>query len=408
MQEDQLITVQQAIAIIDATSVQLRVETVRLEEAQGLRLAQDIAADRDYPPFDKSLMDGYAVHCADVAKTPVELKVVGEIAAGQRPARAVNPGEAIAIMTGAPMPDGADGVVPVEDVEVGGQTAEGRVQKGETVTILRAEGAARHIARRGADCAAGRIVLARGTKLEAPQLAVAASVGASRVDVFAKPRVAVLSTGDELVHVDETPGPSQIRNSNNIMLAALLRRVGCDVIDLGIARDEPSIIRDAIERGMQFDALFVSGGMSMGQYDFVPKILIELGFDMKITKLRIKPGKPFVFAQRQGAFVFGLPGNPVSSFVCALRLASRLLIRMGGGAELERWRSGVLESPLEANGSREFYQPAILKGDTVQPLKWKGSADIYTLAAANGLIVRPENAIPAGIGAMVNVLEIPS
>jgi molybdopterin molybdotransferase len=404
--EADLISVEEAIRRIDATPVQPRVKTVRLEQAQGRRLAQDIAADRDYPPFDKSLMDGYAVRCGDVAKTPVELKVIGEIAAGQSPARSIGSGEAIAIMTGAPMPDGADGVVPVEETQ--GQKAEGRGQKGETVSILRAEGAARHIARRGADCAAGRIVLTRGATLEAAQLAVAASVGASHVDVFAKPHVAVLSTGDELVHVDEMPGPSQIRNSNNLMLAALLRRIGCDVTDLGIARDEPSIIRDAIERGMQFDALFVSGGMSMGQYDFVPKILIELGFDMKITKLRIKPGKPFVFAQRQGAFVFGLPGNPVSSFVCALRLASRLLIRMGGGTELERWRSGVLESPLEANGSREFYQPAILKGDTVQPLKWKGSADIYTLAAANGLIVRPENAVPAGIGATVRVLEIPS
>jgi len=404
--EPELISVTTAIEIIDGVHLTPKIARVDLRDAQGLRLAQDIRADRDYPPFDKSLMDGYAVRCAVVKTTPVDMPIVAEIAAGQRAARALGPGESMAIMTGAPLPEGADGVVPVEDALGDGQ------QKLGNVRILRAEGAARFVAARGADCAAGTVVLQRGTKLEAAQLAVAASVGAATVDVFARPRVAVLSTGDELVQIDQTPGPAQIRNSNNIMLLSLLKRLGCEVTDLGIARDDRTIIRQAIERGLAFDALFVSGGMSMGEYDFVPRVLIELGVDLKITKLRIKPGKPFVFgmkpANNGSRFVFGLPGNPVSSFVCALRLCSRLLLRMSGATTLDRWLSAALESPLKPNGSREFYQPAILNGATVEPLKWKGSADIYTLAQANCLIVRPERAPAIAAGAMVSVLEIPS
>ncbi|HEY7086594.1 MAG TPA: gephyrin-like molybdotransferase Glp [Tepidisphaeraceae bacterium] len=394
-----LMTVAQAIAVIDAAPVTPRIGRVKLEDAQGLRLAQDLRADRDYPPFHKSLMDGYAVRCEDVRTTPVELEVVGEVAAGQRHPRILSPGQTVAIMTGAPIPEGADGVVPVEDTIKDGPA---------NVRILRADAPERFSTRQGADCAAGSVVLAKGIKLEAAQLAVAASVGASEVEAFQRPRVAVLSTGDELVPIDTTPGPAQIRNSNNVMMCALLRRLGCDVIDLGTARDEPGAIRQAIERGFNSDALFVSGGMSMGQYDYVPKILRELGTQLRITKLRIKPGKPFIFGVREGRFVFGLPGNPVSSFVCAVRLCSRLIGRLGGTGPLERWTEAKLESALPANGPREFYQPAILASGTVQPLKWKGSADIYTLANANGLIMRTENAPALPAGATVGVLEIPS
>jgi molybdopterin molybdotransferase len=341
-------------------------------------------------------MDGYAVRAADV---PGTLKVIGEVPAGGRAVKAVGQGEAMAIMTGAPVPDGADTVVPIEDC----QPLENGVRIDGSIDI------GKNIARRGADCAASAILLKRGMKLESAQLAVAASVGARKVQAFAAPRVAVLSTGDELVEIGAQPGPSQIRNSNNIMLVALLRRLGCDVKDLGFVRDDPQIIRGAIEKTLSFDMLFITGGMSMGRYDYVPKILIELEVELKITKLRIKPGKPFVFGVKPGkAYVFGLPGNPVSSFVCTLRLASRLIARMSGAQSVERWNEAQLESPLEANGVREFYLPAILAGCCVQPLKWKGSADIYTLARANALIVRPGNADSLSAGAIVRVLEIPS
>jgi molybdopterin molybdotransferase len=194
------------------------------------------------------------------------------------------------------------------------------------------------------------------------------------------------------------------------MLAALLARFGCDATDLGIARDQPELIREALQRGIGYDALVVSGGMSMGQYDYVPRMLLELGVDLRITKLRIKPGKPFVFgiSTSPPSFVFGLPGNPVSSFVCCMRLASRLLLRMGGAQVLERRVTARLGSALAPNGIREFYQPAILRGDVAEPLKWNGSADIYTLAKANAMIIRPENAAAVPAGERVELLEIPS
>lgn len=411
MLEKDLLTVTDALAILDAVSVVPSIVHIALADAEGLCLADDIRADRDYPPFHKSLMDGYAVRCEDVISTSVYLDVIGTIAAGQFPAVPIGPGQTMAIMTGAPVPQGADGVIPVEGTSPAGANR---------VRIDRAAGPSRFITPRGADCAAGAVVLPRGTRLQAAQLAVAASVGASQVAVFARPRVAVLSTGDELVAIDQLPGPAQIRNSNNLMLVSLLRRLGCDVTDLGNVRDDLPAIRSAIDVGLSFDILFVTGGMSMGQFDFVPKALIELGVELKITKLRIKPGKPFIFgmAQRQQikrspatgscAYVFGLPGNPLSSFVCVLRLCSRLIARMSGAPSLERWTPASLDSPLEANGSREFYQPAVLRGVQVHPLKWKGSADIYTLAQANALIVRAENAPALPAGGRVDVLEIPA
>ncbi len=416
-----LLTVDQAIAILDATPVAPRVVRARLEDAHGLHLAQDVTADRDYPPFDKSLMDGYAVRAADVTQPAARVTCVGEVAAGGSARVALGAGEALKIMTGAPLPPGADAVVPVEMLERA---------DGATVHLRGPAVAGRFIARRGSDCPAGQAILARGQKLESAQLAAAASVGASVVDVCARPRVTVLATGDEIVPFDQPPGPSQIRNCNSIMLVSLLRRLGCDVSDHGMARDDPRVIRDAIARALEdHDVLLVTGGMSMGDYDYVPRVLRELGAELLITKLRIKPGKPFVFATlgsplaasqtdarphakppaADRRFVFGLPGNPVSGFACTLRLCSRLLARLAGGQPRERWVSGTLESALPPNGSREFYQPAQrLDAARVRPLEWKSSGDVFTLARADCLVVRPENepALPAG--ATVRVLEIPS
>ena len=394
----QLLSVAEAIAIIDAVEVTPRVVEVPLDRADGFRLAREIVADRDYPPFDKSLMDGYAVRCADVATTPVELRVAGEIAAGSEAARGLAPQEAIAIMTGAPLPDGADGVVPVEDTE----------RVGDRVRIHRGTSPGRFIAKTGSDVRAGAVVLEKGTMLGPAQLAVAASVGAARVSAFAKPQVAVLSTGDELVPFDQMPSGAQIRNSNSIMLVSLLRRLRCDVTDLGNVRDDPKLVRDALQNGMTFDVLFVTGGMSMGQYDYVPRTLIELGADLKITKLRIKPGKPFVFATHGTPmrYVFGLPGNPVSGFVCTVRLASRLLARLSGGIAQERLVDAKLANPLPANGPREFYQPVFLDAGMVTPLQWKSSADIYSLARANALLARAENEPALVAGASVRVIEL--
>ncbi len=413
-----LLTLAQAQAVIDAVPADLRRERVPLMEAHGRRLAEDLAVDRDAPPFNKSQMDGYAVRCADVAGAPVRLLVVGEIAAGSSADRPLAPGEAMAIMTGAPVPAGADGVVPVEMTQ----------REGENVVIRESAKAGRYIAPRGNDALAGQIVLKKGTVMESAQLAVAASLGAAQVWTYARPSVAVLSTGDELVQIDQTPGDNQIRNSNNSMLVAMLNRLRCDVRDLGTARDAPAEIRHAMEEGLAADVLIVTGGMSMGTHDYVPQLIRDMGFEMKVTKLRIKPGKPFVFAMKSETcdpsapathrYIFGLPGNPVSGFVGMLRLTSRLLARLAGGEIHERWLAGRLDAGLPGNGPREFYQPVIWtppsEGGTssrnefaaVTPLPWKGSADIYTLAAANALLVRSENEPPMAKGTLIRVLEI--
>jgi molybdopterin molybdotransferase len=401
-----LITVAQAIAILDAAPVHPRAVELALGDAAGLVAAQDLLADRDYPPFDKSQMDGFAVRGGDVEHIPCALSLVGEIAAGQQPARAIEVGETMAIMTGAPLPPGADGVVPIEMTE----------QAGHKVRILQPAIPARFVARRGSDVASGATVLRRGQRLGPAQLAVAARVGAERMRVFARPRVAVLASGDELIAGGQAPGPAAIRNSNSPMLVALLRQLHCQVSDLGIVRDRLDDVRDALARATDFDVLFITGGMSMGRYDYVPAALGELNVEVRITRLRIKPGKPFVFGVRARSdqesgnrpqYIFGLPGNPLAAFVCTIRLASRLLNRLSGADPEPRWMRGTLAAALPANGPREFYQPVVVNSDaTVNVLAWKGSADVFTLAQANGLLVRAEDEPAQPAGAAVRVLEV--
>jgi molybdopterin molybdotransferase len=442
-----LIGVPEAILILDGVPVAPRVVRVRLAQALGRRLAQDVAADRDYPPFARSLMDGYAVRAAEVRGGLLEFRFAGEIPAGAVAERPLGPGETAAIMTGAPMPPGADAVVPVEEAE----------RAGPVVKVMRPGNYARYVAARASDCPAGRVVLQRGMVVGSAQVAVAATVGAAELDVFDPPRVAVLGTGDEIVPHDATPQGAQIRNSNNPMLVALLTRLGdgCRVTDLGSVRDDPDLIRAKLEEALAgFDALLVTGGMSMGTRDHVPRLLAELGVHIKISKLRIKPGKPFVFGVAGGGsdeatqrrsdegkeggagtgsppsvasslrrsvaspcYVFGLPGNPLSAFVCTVRLASRVLQRLAGAEKpVERWVMGRTDSGLLPNGPREFYQPALRTAPAgrtsaqsslpvVHPLPWKGSADLFTLAMANALIVRGENEPAVPEGTMIRLLE---
>ncbi len=391
-----LLSVQQAIAILDATQVFPRPVRLPLAQTVGLYLAEDLRCDRDSPPFDKSLMDGWAVRAVDLSNAPRELSIAGQIAAGQSGA-ALEPGKTVAIMTGAPLPAGADAVVPIELASADSN----RVLFHEPVIP------GRFIARRGNESRAGDVALKAGAKMGPAQIAVGASIGAASPSVFASPSVAVLSTGDELVPYDQTPSGPQIRSSNTPMLLALLARYNCLAADLGITPDDPQKTRQSIVAGLKHDVLLISGGMSMGAHDYVPAILHQLGADMKITKLRIKPGKPFVFAQMPGGkFVFGLPGNPVSAFVCTVRFVSRLLTKIAGGLPRDQMFSGILATPLEANGPREFYQPAHLDGQRLTPLSWKGSADIFTLARANALLVRPENQGLQPSGTAVHFLEI--
>jgi molybdopterin molybdotransferase len=395
-----LMTVADAIALIDALPVTPRRIAVPLSAAAGFVLADDLSADRDFPPFDKSLMDGYAIRGADSANV---LEVIGEIAAGQMQAAAIGPNQAVAVMTGAPIPPGADAVVPIEDTD----SPDAFVEIGNKLRVRKQCRTGNCIARRGSDCKQGSTVLAAGAKLSAPQIAVAASIGASKLQVWDRPRCAVFATGGEIVAVNQTPQPAQIRNSNNPMLSALLARFCGTVRDLGVVPDDRAAISQRIRDCLHDDVLFITGGMSMGKYDYVPSILRELGGELKITKLAIKPGKPFVLAAMpDGKYVVGLPGNPVSAFVCTLRLASRLLIRIAGGKPSNQTRQILLAVPIPANGPREFYQPAIINDGKVRPLNWKGSADIFTLAKADALIVRPPNAPPLEADQNVMVIDI--
>jgi molybdopterin molybdotransferase len=401
---ERLISVSEAMAILDAEPVTPRMRSMDLARALGAVVATEVRADRDYPPFDKSVMDGYAVRSADVAKTPAALEVVGEIAAGQWPSRGIGPGEAMAIMTGAPMPAGADAVIPVEWTDgaaVGGQV---RIERGAEPGQM--------IVRRGSDCRAGAVVLTSGTRLGAAQIAVAASVGAATVFVYEKPRAAVMSSGDEIVPVAATPGAAQIRNSNSAMLAALIRGRGwcSECREVKPPADDPAAIAAALRSARECDAIFLSGGMSMGKYDFVPGVLSELGVQIRISKLRIKPGKPFVFGvwkhDKGTTYIFGLPGNPVSAFVCTLRLASRILRRIAGEIGGEPPHRAKLAAAAEGNGAREFYQPGRWQKDGVLPLRWKGSGDVFSLAAADVLVVRPENDPPREAGYEVEIVEL--
>lgn len=396
-----LINVKDAIAILDAVAMNPRAWRVHLADAQGFRLAQDIRSDRDDPPFDKAMMDGYAVRSVDTASAPVELRVIDTVAAGDVASHSVGCNQAMAIMTGAPVPAGADAIIPVEQT----------MREGSIVTLHRAVKRGQSIAYRGSDNRAGSIVLRAGDRLGPAQIAVAASVGAAEVSVYARPAVGVLSTGNELVEIDQIPQGGQIRNSNSHMLIALLRQLGCEAHSAGIVRDEFDAVVNAIRANVHHDALFITGGMSMGEFDFVPKALAKLGATIEITKLRIKPGKPFVYARlarKEGGecHVFGLPGNPVSAFVCTVRLASRLLSRLSGGLPDAAIAQAQLTLPLSANGDREFYQPAVRTGTKIEPLTWKGSADIYTLAKANALLIRPENAPAAAAGDTVEVIDL--
>lgn len=399
----QLISVEEAQRIIDAAAVRPRVERAPLRDAVGRVLAEALSADRDYPPFDRALMDGYAVRSTDAAYGAT-LRVIGEIAAGRPVELSIAAGEAAAIMTGAPMPSGADAVIPIERCE---PTADGR-----TVRLLAPATPGLNVTPRGADVPIGATLLEPGAILGPAQVAVAATVGAATIPCHARPRCALLATGDELAPPGAAPRPWEIRNSNNDMLRALLVRLGGDVVDDAVAPDEPAGVRAAIDSAAQrCDVLFVSGGMSMGKYDFVPVALRESGFELRITRLRIRPGKPFVFAVRpnDGKVAFGLPGNPVSAFVCTLRLASRLIRRMTARGPEPTWILAPLARPLAtANGPREFYQPASWDGARVTPLEWKGSADVFTLARANVLLVRPENDPAHPSDAMATLLEIPS
>ncbi len=378
-----MIPVEEALEIVLREAHALPAEEVALDDALLRVLAEDVASDLDLPPFDRAAMDGYALRAADVAGAPVALEIVGEVRAGQWPDLAVGPGQAVRIMTGAPVPPGADAVQPVESTQ---PLDEFRV----TIRSPVAPGA--HVAPRGSEARAGTLLLSRGRVVDPAAVAVLASAGKARVRVARRPVVALLVTGDEIVAVSDTPAPGQIRNSNGPAVAAQARLAGASVRLLGVAPDRQDAIAEALRDGLSADVLVVSGGVSAGDYDLVEPALLGLGATLLFTKVAIKPGAPLVFGRSSGTLVFGLPGNPVSAQVTFDLFVRPALLKMQGARVLARPRVEVeLATAVKNRSGRKSHAPARVRFEggrlLARPLRSMGSGDLAAHARANALVV---------------------
>jgi molybdopterin molybdotransferase len=366
-------------------------------------LGESIVSDIDAPPHDKSIVDGYAVLSSDIQGNNIELDVLEEIVAGSVPTKNVVAGSATRIMTGAPLPHGADAVVMVEQTTT----------QGDRVVIHSASvKSGQNIMRRGSSFSRGQTVLQAGTVLRPIEIGVLAEAGQVDALFHKRPHVAVIATGNELVNADQLPGAGQIRNSNGPMLAALARQAAANATDLRIARDNKEALTELILGGLSLDIVLLSGGVSAGVLDLVPGVLKELGVQEVFHKVNLKPGKPLWFGYKDEgshqALVFGLPGNPVSSLVC-FELFVRPAIEKMRGLEPSGLQRivGRLMSDHQQRGDRPTYWPAVLKRQTITPLSWKGSGDLRTLTAANCLAFFPagEKLFRAGDEIEVMLLE---
>ncbi len=378
-----MVSVEQALEIVLRETPTLTAEEVPLADALGRVLGTDVAADRDLPPFDRAAMDGYALQAADVAGAPRALEVVGEVRAGEWPALSIGPGQAVRIMTGAPVPDGATAVQQVEKT---------RHLDEFRVAILAPVAEGQNVAPRGSEVRAGDVVLARGRVLDPPAIAVLATTGHARVRVVRRPVVAVLVTGDEIVDIAQTPGPSQIRNSNGPAVAAQARLAGATVRVLGVAPDRQDAIVAALRDGLSADVLVVSGGVSAGDYDLVEPALADVGATLLFTKVAIKPGAPLVFGRCGETLVFGLPGNPVSAQVTFDLFVRTALLKLQGANVLSRPRVGVeLLGAFKNRSGRKSHMPARVRFEdgrlVARPLRSAGSGDLVAHAHANALVV---------------------
>jgi len=390
--------------VLDQTRPLAPVVTPLAPEALGLILAEEVASDLDMPPYDKALMDGYAVRTADLAAGPVVLRVIEEVTAGQTPRLPLGSGQATRIMTGAPLPTGADAVVQVEHTH---PLEEDRValEKGPVAPEL-------NILRRGREMHVGQVVLPPGTKLGPQEIGILATVGRTSFKVLLAPRVAILSTGDEIVDASQKPGPGKIRNGNGPMLAAQVGRAGGQPLSLGIARDTPESLRPLIERGLRQHVLVLSGGVSAGKLDLVPGMLRELGVQSHFHKVEMKPGKPVFFGTRGDTLVFGLPGNPVSALVCFELFVRPALRRLRNEPVVgPRVVQAVLEADFAYRTDRPTYHPARLTQRPdgrweVGAVPWFGSPDLLALTRANGLMVIPAGGGQYVRGAVVDVLPL--
>jgi molybdopterin molybdotransferase len=360
-------------------------EPVALLDSMHRILREDVLSDEDSPRFDKAIRDGFAVRWEDVQQVPAELTVAGESRAGAGATIRVESGTCCEIMTGAPLPAGANAVVMVEYTE--------RLSPSK-VRILKAAREDEGLLRRAAEARKGDRILQAGRRIGLADVGLLAGAGKSQVMVSRKPRVAVIATGDELVDVAENPNPGQIRNSNTYTICAQVKEAGAEPVVLGIGRDNLEDLRTKIERGLQHDILLVSGGVSMGKYDLVESVFAEFGVEVLFDKVAMKPGKPTVFGHRGDTFVFGLPGNPISTMVAFHMFVRPLILSLLKAAET---KPEILEAKLDASAKcdpeRTAILPALVRFEAgqywIRTAPWKGSSDLVGLARANALIMIP-------------------
>jgi molybdopterin molybdotransferase len=371
------------------------IEEIPLAEAPGRVLAENAAADRDSPALARSVRDGYAVRAVDL---PGQLEIIGEVRAGERFAGQVAAGQAVEIMTGAPIPSGADAVVMVEHT---------RRENGR-VLIDRAADAQQFINPKGCEAAAHEVLLHTGKCLDYSDIALLAAIGRSRVKVYLRPKVAIIATGDEIVEIDEVPEEFQIRNSNAYSLAAQVARAGGVPELLPVARDTVEHTREMIGRGLKTDLLLLSGGVSAGKYDVVEEVLAEFGAEFCFDRVLIQPGQPLVFGRAVGTYFFGLPGNPSSTMV-TFEIFARAALELLAGQE-----ETPLHMPLARLTSDFRHRPGLTRflparlsadGSEVTPVNWHGSGDIPALTRANAFLVADPDRPEYARGELIRILS---
>ncbi len=389
-----------------------KTETISLAHALGRVLGRPVLADRDQPPFDRSTRDGYACHAADL-RPDNRLQVTGQIRAGdpiELPRQRLPENEAVEIMTGAPVPAGADHVVMFEHVDFDEESQTIRLAEGRHGSHPPRPGA--NIVQAGAEARKGDIVLHAGTRLAPAHIAAAAACGAAMVHICAPPRVSVLASGDELVDVECTPMPHQIRNSNSYSLAAQVTAAGGLPHRLPLVRDDPGMMQSAIRAAMDSDLLLISGGASLGKYDFAAESLLALGAEFFFTGALIQPGKPIMFGRLPHAsgmkYFFALPGNPVSTMVTFALFVHPLLCALAGDDNIvPRFALARLTSDVHHKAGLTRFLPAALTGGLapeVAPVEWHGSGDLSSTAAANCFLVAPPDREELAAGEIVTVL----
>jgi len=374
-------------------------ETVSLLASAGRVLAEPVNADRDFPPFHRATRDGYAVRSADVKQTPARLRLKGQVRAGSFFSETVGAQECVEIMTGAPVPEGADAVVMVEHT----------VLRGEWVQVNRSVAPAENVVVRGSEARQGDCLIPAGRRIRYGEVAMMAAVGKQAALVYRQPRVAILPTGDEVVEVGATPGPYQIRNSNSLSLQVQVASAYCVPLPLGIAPDREDRLREMITEGLRADLLVLSGGVSVGKYDLVEKVLGELGAEFFFDGVAIQPGRPLVFGRAKETLFFGLPGNPLSTMVTFELFVRPALALLSGedGSPLIFLRARLARDVRRRPGLAAFL-PAVLESnghDTlVSPVEWKGSGDVAGLNRANCYLAIPAHAEELRAGEWVSVL----